>query len=539
MKLKARPYLHYAPVSGGVYFAAARGQLVLRGSELLFRVADRVVPLLETGATEDELVAAVGDERSRKVVRHIVDHLRAKDLLLDYAAHTAAEPGEEERRAFGGPLAYLESLSDDPYAAFARLRTATVVVIGDGPAARAATRGLLRAGIGEVRDPDPADPYAGADAAVLVDGDPGAAPVSLPVVPVVLADRALLAGPALAGPAFTGAASWRAFRERALNRAETDGVAPAARPVADALAGALAAHLLVAELAGIAELGAAYVVHGAELTADRVVVTAPGHDERWHTLEDAPPTALPSRPETVDSLAELVAPWTGRAVRGSAEEELPQLPLSQRELVRRDGATGSVFAWAPDLESATVGVALALLRESVPGGAAGLSEQLWLLDGALRHLTGLARPVGPATVADMARETYRIHQIFTSAYAGEHVLRALAVPQVDWRLVRVETAGGELLGAAWGPDLDTAIRYAVGTALHAYQVRALRPDRLGAPPVRTDALVFAGDDVVDALRKQVLGGAAADGLRYRGRSLGDPVLGNLPVWYGPVEAVTR
>lgn len=134
MTLRARPHLHYAPVSEGVYFNGPRTQFVISGPQLLYRVADTCVPLLEAGTTEDELVTALGSERARPVVRRIVDELRARDLLLDLAALTVPEPSAEIRARYPEALAHLETECADPYAVFQRLRTTEVLLCGPADA---------------------------------------------------------------------------------------------------------------------------------------------------------------------------------------------------------------------------------------------------------------------------------------------------------------------------------------------------------------------------------------------------------------------
>ncbi|MER5573707.1 hypothetical protein ABT082_09060, partial [Streptomyces massasporeus] len=128
--LRARPGLHYAPVPGGVYFSGTRGQFVLRGSELLYAVADGCVPLLRAGTTEDALVAEFGTERARPAVRHLLGKLRENGLLLDPAALTEPEPPAELAARHADTLARLTAHLDDPYAAFARLRRARVRLHG-------------------------------------------------------------------------------------------------------------------------------------------------------------------------------------------------------------------------------------------------------------------------------------------------------------------------------------------------------------------------------------------------------------------------
>ena len=166
MRMRARPYLHCAPVPGGVYFSGARTQFVLRGWDQLFRVADVCVPLLERGTTEDDLVSALGTERARPVVRHLTGGLREHGMLLDEDVLRGDRTSAADRERYAGTLAYLESVSADPYAAFAAVRAARVVLSGPADTVRPAARGLSRAGVGRVLVQDTAGPEAceGADA---------------------------------------------------------------------------------------------------------------------------------------------------------------------------------------------------------------------------------------------------------------------------------------------------------------------------------------------------------------------------------------
>jgi hypothetical protein len=543
MKLKARPYLHYAPVPGGVFFSAAHEQLVLRGSDLLFGVADRCVPLLESGATEDELVGALGTERARPLVRHLLDELSERGLLLDARRFTVAEPAPEVRAQYPGSLAYLESVCDDPYAAFAAVRNAKVALYGPAAVVDPAVRGLIRAGVGKVvvvgEPTGDCTAYADVDAVIRV-GDRGHGPRSVPdgafLVPVELDDRVLLAGPGIrAGDEQPG---WSAFGQRARRWADADGIGPAARPVADALIGALAAQLVFRTLAGLAPAGTAHVVYGTELVAEEVTLgPADSTVDGPQSLADVAREPMPEPEEAIASAAALVARWTGLFARGGTEEDLPQLPLSLREVSYRAHGTGSVFGWGVDQQGATVGIALEALRRTVAGpGAAGLTAEHWLLDGALRLLAAGARPLREVSEVDMGAETARVWRVLAGQDAGPCTVRVLHVPALDWRLARVEVAGSTV-AQAWGPDADTAVREAVGTTLAGLQVAPFRTGGPDAPAPRTDALLFAADPTLALLRKQVEGVAATTGVTFRGRSRRrDPVLGDIAYWYGPVEA---
>ncbi|KIF05082.1 hypothetical protein PL81_15135, partial [Streptomyces sp. RSD-27] len=150
MRMRLRPALHYAPVRDGVYFGAEGTSFVVRGPAALFKVADVCVPLLEDGATEDSLVAALGSEAARPVVATLLNTFSRQGLLLDLDALSVPEPDAATRERHRDVLADLETLHDDPYAAFARLRAATVLLSGPAAFVLPAARGLARSGVGRL-----------------------------------------------------------------------------------------------------------------------------------------------------------------------------------------------------------------------------------------------------------------------------------------------------------------------------------------------------------------------------------------------------
>ncbi|WP_405700033.1 hypothetical protein OG209_17995 [Streptomyces sp. NBC_01383] len=617
--LRSRPGLHCAPVPSGVYFSGTRGQFVLRGSDVLYALAEGCLPLLEAGTTLDALVTAIGTERARPAVVHIVGRLRANGLLLDSAVFTAPQPPAAVRERYADSLARLESRLDDPYAAFARLHATAVELRGPGTATAPAERGLRRAGVRrvtavgapapsaraphtsvgdpaayETHDPIPAgDPAVhGTDApipaggpAVRVMGDlipaggpavreaydliPAGDPAARPSpstrtairfltgdetwpgptgtfdVPVLLGPGLTLVGPVGATPA-----TWAAFRDRALSWAAAEGAGPAPGPVAHALAGALAAQLLADTLTGVAEPGEAHVVHGDDLTADRVTVTgAPVTEAAALTLHEAPVRPFPEAEAALASAGELATRWTG--LFASAEgEDLPQMPLALRAAEHRAAPRtgGSVTAWAAHQETVTLAAALAALRDrgsrSPGSAAAGLTEEHWLLDGALRQIaastTGFSE--SDATAHPLTAESERVLSELRVEDARFSPQIAVAPsPETGWYLARV-TAGGDRLGAGWGPTPAEATHAALCTALAAAQAR-LTGSGTVVDPLSTDALLSTGDAARAALRARLTApapGTDRTATAYRGRaSRTDPVLGDIPFWYGPVEAVAR
>ncbi|MGW7506346.1 hypothetical protein ACWGJ0_01200 [Streptomyces massasporeus] len=648
--LRARPGLHYAPVPGGVYFSGTRGQFVLRGSELLYAVADGCVPLLRAGTTEDALVAEFGTERARPAVRHLLGKLRENGLLLDPAALTEPEPPAELAARHADTLARLTAHLDDPYAAFARLRRARVRLHGPTTATAPALRGLRRAGVADVtatsvpQPPTPlvpvCDPAMYADPALLSGrsgsaggsralipagapavrtpstpvgdpavqhlltpagdpavegtgtripagdpavtepgkrtpvgdpavrdpltpvGDPAVnghgattpvggpavtAPVTTEGVPRVVVefldgDRTwteeggtlhvpvlLGPGPVLVGPVGVTPGVWEVFRDRARAWADAEGVEPATGPIAHSLAGALAAQLLTDTLTGVAEPGEAHVVHGPDLTADRVTVTgAPVSEAVAVRLADAPAEPLPAPEDALDAAGVLTARWTGLFASAQGED-LPQMPLALRAAEHRADRTGTVTAWAAHQETATIAAALAALRDRATDAtgtpAAGLTREHWLLDGALRRL---ARTDGDVldTDAPLHAEGHRIAAELRALLGGaEPVLAVSRYAGVGWPLAGV-TVDGRPLGAGWGPTALEAMYAALCTALAVAQTGGT------AGRLSTDALLTVDDATRAALRAQLTARAVHEGHALRT----DPVLGELPFWHGPVTA---
>lgn len=585
MTLRARPHLHYAPVSEGVYFNGPGTQFVISGPQLLYRVADICVPLLEAGTTEDELVTALGSERARPVVRRIVDELRARGLMLDVDALTVPEPSAEIRARYPEALAHLESECADPYAVFQRLRATEVLLCGPADVVLPAARGLHRAGVTGLTlatpDPDavaatasrlglrllplsgsaplphprdlPVPPGAalycpGADGGVTRQALTALLPEGAPLVPVRWDGLVAAVGPAAPGGASLPASA--ALVRRAAHWAAAEAASPVPHPMAAVLAGALAGQLLFDTLAGIAQPGEAQVLHGDELTADRVSLTDPGAaagttaEPRFLTAAPAAgaePVPPPTLDEAVEAVTALTARWTGPfALLGG--EELPQMPLALRETAGRDTGGDPVVAWAEDQRTATVAVALAALRADCPApgaAAAGLTEEHWLLDGALRLMADAAVPYATRSVGAEARSAPLLRMLEEEGMPDPAVT-LLRHPGLDWTLAEVRTSGGPRpwTGLSWGRDDTEAVHRALATALARHQAHGVPGAGSLAEGVHTDALLSADASAQAALRKQIADTAAAAGLRYEGAPRRpDPVTGASPLWSGAVRAV--
>ncbi|MZF89807.1 hypothetical protein GTY56_33275 [Streptomyces sp. SID5643] len=341
-------------------------------------------------------------------------------------------------------------------------------------------------------------------------------------VPVLLGP-----GPVLVGPVGVAPGVWEVFRDRARTWADAEGVEPATGPIAHSLAGALAAQLLTDTLTGVAETGEAHVVHGPDLTADRVTVTgAPVSEAVAVRLGGAPAEPFPAPEDALGAAGVLTARWTGLFAFPQGED-LPQMPLALRAAEHRSDRTGTVTAWAAHQETAAIAAALAALRDRGTGApgvpAAGLTREHWLLDGALRHLAreeGDSRDTDTPPHAEGRRVLAEVRALLGGA---EPVLAVTRYAGVGWPLAEV-TAAGRPLGRGWGPTAADATYAALCTALAVAQSGGTA-DRLS-----TDALLTADGTARAALREQLSATAVHEGHPRRT----DPVLGELPFWHGPV-----
>ena len=343
-------------------------------------------------------------------------------------------------------------------------------------------------------------------------------------VPVLLGP-----GPVLVGPVGVAPGVWVVFRDRARAWADAEGVEPATGPVAHSLAGALAAQLLTDTLTGVAEPGEAHVVHGPDLTADRVTVTgAPVSEAVAVRLTDTPAEPLPAPEDALDAAGVLSARWTGLFASAQGED-LPQMPLALRAAEHRADRTGTVTAWAAHQETVTIAAALAALRDRATDAsgtpAAGLTREHWLLDGALRRLARMEEGILD-TDAPLHAEGRRIAAEVRALLGGaEPGLAVSRYAGVGWPLAEV-TVEGRPLGAGWGPTAVEATYAALCTALAVAQTGGT------AGRLSTDALLTADDATRAALREQLTARAVHEGHSRRT----DPVLGELPFWHGPVTA---
>ncbi len=578
MRVRLRPGVHYAPVVEGLYVGTPRTHFVIRGPRVLYRMFDELIPLLEDGATEDEVIRALRDIAGARLVRQVIAALRDRNLLLDLARLSEPEPDADTRRRHAGALADLEADSDDPYAAFSRLRAARVLLAGPPTAVLPAARGLLRAGVTRLllALPEPslaralADRAPGVEVMALADGkiasEPGGVDAAMyvasdvglldlqraelgddcPTVPVLAGGPLVVVGPPVRGSA--SAAIWPELCARANSWHLHDAPEPVAMPAGEALAGALAGQAIFRTLTGTGRRDEAHVIYGGTLTA--VALPIAGARERPGAccgLDQVLADQAPSLSETLAAVHAASARWLGRFTI-ITPEDLPQIPVCLVTAEHLAAPGGKVLAWGREQETATCAVGLACLRAQAgvaaargdgeaTVGAAGTTRARWLLDGALRLLEGHLQPDSAPGYADIDDlDSRRLWRAIEDYELVPVAMRTYRIADVGWRLgTLVRTDTSETLARAWAMDGPDAIRAALATGIARLQAhRALGRD-LGSPDPDMSALISAPDAGIAALLAQVTQFCRHRGIRIAGSAAGDPLLGALDLWHGAVR----
>lgn len=593
-RVKLRPDAHYAPAGNGVYWSRPGGRsFVLTGPATLYPLIDSRLELLTVGTSVDALVASVGDEAARPVYTHIIRTLLAQDMLFDLEAAGPA-PDDATTARYGDVLGYLESRSDHPYAAFARVRAARVDVVGAGPAAASLIRGLAGYGIADAgirgtsgRPPALTVLVDDADERLNLEAAAASLPAGTAVLPVLAADGLAMVGAAVRDQAglerFAGAVA------RVAGWLRADRVAPAPRPLSAVLAGSLAARAVLDELAGLAGPASATVVYGGVLECQRVPLPVPQDGPQWRDLLpgvadlpadvcDLPPgvSDLPADPlqereddpdQAREQLAWLTARWTGLA-RWGDDLDLPQLPVTLATVldvgalpvpaswlpaagtgpVPAAPHPGAVLGWGGDRKAAGLDAALSALRgvasrclPAEPGwvAAAGLTDRQFLVDGLLRLLAAewLDRdPVRELALDEAGSWLGRsLWNLLGDYFAVPVRLWLREVPGLSWPLVTATGEDGTALAHQWGPSVVTAVYAALAATAASCQLAedpsaTARLDRVGSWAVPGASAARLGQ-----CHDELLALAAGNDRKVTRRLLvSDPVAGPLPVYAGLV-----
>ena len=415
------------------------------------------------------------------------------------------------------------------------------------------------------------------------------------VIPLlVLGDVAVVAEPGAPG-SFAGLPATVA-RARAWAALEPGAAAPPA--MSAVLAGALAARACFEALTGSAASQPDPAGDGPEQLADQVtgVIAGPGAPESsaahhvalvWgHALEsrripaprlhtataaarwDSPDVAAllaaaaagrGSGPDALSALRTadaLTTRWTGPA-RFERDLDLPQIPVSTATARFLD--SGGVFpGWGATRAVAGVDALLTGLRDAVTTGAltrdaplpyaagpavaacAGVTQELWLLDGLLRLLAPRAADAPAGGEVGWQDATHPDVQSLWGALLDHFdvplTLRTEPMPKLGGLVATAtRTTDGAVLGRQWGPGTQSAVHAALVEACARVQTESYR-----SPAQATET----GTWVLQALpapRLATVASRAVELLDRQGRSvrahrlLGDGVLERLPLVCGTVE----
>ncbi|MFE1322068.1 hypothetical protein [Kitasatospora phosalacinea] len=545
MRVKLRPGAHFVPVARGLRCARADRAFVLSAPPSVQRLLDDRLGDLTDGADTADLLGPVADPAERAALRQVLAALLGQGLLFDpdRAGGPAPDPGTAER--YAESLAHYEEHCAEPYAAFAVLRAAEVAVLGTGPAARSATRGLLRLGVGTVTD----RPGPGAAAAVLAAAAPADLPAlaallppGTPYVPVADGDGHRTVGPLLRDVPQARAFRDAAERAAAWSRSHPAGRAPAVH--AAALAGSLAARTVLDHLGATGlDTPDLRLVHGRTLRTTPHPFTPRPDAPRWSPVPGGAP-AHPDDPADPDGA--LTTPWSGLG-QWRDDLELPRLPfrLAALEAVALPDRP-LLVGWGTEAEDARRDALLRLLRATAghagtqdgrPGTpSAGTTPRRWLLDGLLRALAAEQQDDGPplpddATATPLARS---LRRALTHYFDQPARLHHRTLPGTGWTLVTVaRTDTGERLARQWAPSARTAAQNALARAL-----AGLQQDLLPFPPptVGTRALEWADPAELAALEAALRSPEVLRGRTVHAHRLAtDPVLGPLPLPCGLVR----
>lgn len=555
MKAKVRPGVHYAAVPGGVCFAHGEKSFVIAGPPALYELVDVSLGALVDGADAQSLAHAIGAPQAEPVFDRLLTALLDRDVAFDVETLTPA-PSTRDADRFEEALRWCEDHCADPYAAFAALRAARVVVVGAGPAIEPLRRTLESFGVDEV---------------IVVDrvtqlenvATPGATPV--PVMMVVVDDvhigygqselRATADWPhvrVIVGEAgaVVGAPSrepqqqaWvAALARRAFHRIAID---PAAYPLSAVLAGSLAAHTVLHQLAGpVVTPMQATVVHGRLLSTS--VVPYPQRADTDELTNTQPDSLSVSR--ALELAQPLLAPLCGLFRRGD-DTNVAQLPMSLATIELPDTTPPArVAAWGRDRESATFEAVLGGLRTVVEasGDTVGMTSgagSTWAranLDARLRALTpGVFADDGIESRAIEWRDlsssrTQSLWSLLDDFYRFTLSVELRELDANSWSVVTVRADGvASIQISQWAPTRSAAIYHALAAAVAIAQSDGPTAELLAAEPIGINALARSSSEQVLAGLRATQQYASRTGRRWvEQQYTSDCVVGTLPLACG-------
>ncbi|MEV1121881.1 hypothetical protein AB0I91_43080 [Actinosynnema sp. NPDC049800] len=455
--LRLRPIVHATPTETGLHVRGWRSSFSLDGGKGLWTIWERLAGPLAEGVPPGAL--AVPENAPPAVARALellIGQLHEHDMLVEVPAQWGRDAPPEDIAS------WLESVAPAPVEAWRRLRSATVVVTGEGVLAAHAHRALVAAGV----DVSPVRPGIGL---LLVVGPHAvaagcAADVGFVVAPGAVADveadAAAVAARLAGGP----------------------GTPP---EVLAALVGSAAAHRLVCALGGLPDPSTEVV-------------------DMW---SDVPPTGPPHQAvlvARVDPLHAEYHPWLSavrpREPSGALVEvlgdrelgpvptplpgELPQLPVKL-------AASGDAIGFGTTEHAARLDALLRAARGLAPEGVVLGADRVHALGLALRTAVRplVGTPVGEEEWAadPTARRWWKAVTLRFALPAEVEVTRL--GPRVVRAVVRV---GGEELSWAVEADPADAVAFAAMAAAGRAQARAAATTTDAAPVGVAEPVVLCG-----------------------------------------------
>ncbi|WP_405679747.1 hypothetical protein OG239_19810 [Streptomyces sp. NBC_00868] len=426
MLVKLRPSTVYGAVAGGVFVQTPGESFTLKLPAPLVEPACAWIRALEEPRTTDELVAATGNPKAAPFVERVVAQLRSHGALVD--AYDVP-PGVPE-----AAVAYVESYSDRPQEALNRLAAAQVTVTGPTALTAAAEASLAERGVAVRTVADGTEPDTGewtltiSQQGLRVRLEPAGA-------------RLWVASSGLADPV-----SRAALRARLAVPGEPGAVAAG-------LAAGLAAEQAFRELTGLAADGA------------RTVHIVDSRPLGWRSVELRPAAGPADGPGPVPAMSGPGADELIGCHRHDTPVDWPQLPVCVGRVVPGPGRpdASSAVGWGRTRGEADQEALRAFLRGGDPAGGAGATEDVALLDAALRlaaaERVGDAQPEWVDGVADERAEDgtgwrYRVHETAVG----------LVLAEAEYRADGAVTERGPWRGSAWGLDRAGALESAADCA---------------------------------------------------------------------------
>lgn len=461
LTLRLRPGVGAAPIRNGIRFQHWDTTFRLQGHPALHALYQRLLPQLTQGATRAALLGAL-PTGAQTAARLLLDELGARHLLLEQApehAEEAAGPHAPVRR-------FLDSLSDDPRAAFRAVRAAHVTVRGPHDLAQAVAAHLRDLAFGTVDVQPDQHPFA----ALHLGHVPGA-----PVLLATLGATQGVIAPLGAAPADLGAAS------------APPGDPGAPEPLRQLLAGLLALELfrVVAALpTGVTDTRALVVDAGTLRSSPVPAFLRRATPDAWWHLAQAP-----ARASAADAAALLAGPFALAPQPTASGDQVPLFTYGVTD--EQPGGWGTDGTQA--LHHAVERRLLSLLTAPpVPVPATEVAYPVLAYSGAQLRL----RAVSALLAGILARqpETFTGRPLQPRDLPGEHLwllktlgmvyglspqVTALAHPALRGLHGAAVYSGGRLLACAFDLSADEAVRAALIDAVATQQLALPIP---GTPP---------------------------------------------------------